>query len=289
MQMAQMMETVTNKSAEHTKTMNEQATRQEAYYSKLLNDMSMKMADMQIEAGSNPSSSGTQRDRGLASMKFLDNMESFSGVTSEFFEWSCKVKNFIKCKSPEVHRLMTDAENEKNPIIRSNIITAYETKYGKGQIAGEYDSHILAFLNHHTKGDAHSIVNQSKDCGCEAWRALQQRYDPRTNESRRALMKKMLIVRRCKSHKELEGKVYEWETDLRRYEEATSKKVEDDQKVCTIIEMCPDKLKEALVTGDHDAIPALLREVSGWGVEYTATTSIASYYFLLLLASPARV
>ena len=220
--------------------MNDQMQKVQHDHRTAMEQMQKSLEDLTIRKGED-------YDKGLSGMKFLDNMDTFAGVASEFYEWARKARNFIQCKSPETKKLITLAEVETNvPILKENIIST------KGFKAGEHDTEIYCFLLHYTKGDAAAIVGQAKDCGCEAWRLLMKRYDPRTAESKRAMMKKIVVIKASKTHIELEKHLYEWEQNIRRYEETTLKPIDGDSKVCTIIEMCPPKLREHLNTTTRD-------------------------------------
>jgi len=181
-------------------------------------------------------------DKGLNNMKLIDNLEKFTGVGSEFYDWARKARNYIENKSPATKAMMLQAEVERNiPITTSNILSA------KGEAGTKLDNDINCFLIHNTSGEAAAIIAQGNDCGCEAWRLLVKRYDPKTAESKRALMKSIMKTRTARNHIELEKNINEWELSIRRWEETTSKDVEDEQKVCTIIEMCPPKLQEHMM------------------------------------------
>ena len=42
-----------------------------------------------------------EKDKGLRNLKLIDNTEKFSGVSSEFFDWARKARNYIGNKSPK--------------------------------------------------------------------------------------------------------------------------------------------------------------------------------------------
>jgi hypothetical protein len=177
--------------------------------------------------------------QGFTDMKFMLNLESYSGVKEDFYDWARHLKSFMT-KYPDALDLLLTAERSSAKCTHEDIIDS------KGQEGVDTDKEIYNYLIAKTKGEAGTIVSQGQGCGCEAWRLLALRYDPKSAETKRALMKKITIPKISKTITELDKNIMDWEYNIRRYEEASDKPMDQDHKVCTIIEMCPHNLKEHL-------------------------------------------
>ena len=105
---------------------------------------------------------------------------------------------------------------------------------------------MSAFLEYHTEGPAAQILVEAHGSGVEAWRLLTKRYDPRTSESKRALMKKVVNTPAVKNMADLEKALQTWEISCRRYERATDTELNDDIKVNCLIALCPPRLEDHL-------------------------------------------
>ena len=103
-----------------------------------------------------------------------------------------------------------------------------------------------AFLECYTDGPAAQTIVPAQGSGVEAWRLLTRRYDPRTSESKRALMKRVVNTPPAKNLSELEKTMQNWETTVRRYENATDELLNEDIKVNCLIALCPSRLEEHL-------------------------------------------
>lgn len=197
------------------------------------------------------------RERGICDAKILQNLRTFSGATEEFHDWQRKAKNYLRCFSNKTVQLMEWAENKDFGITHQYI---EEGEGGQEQI--KLDIQLNAYLISHTDGQAGQLVSSASGVGFEAWRLLMKRYDPRTSESKRALMKRVINIQPAKNMQDLERTIQEWEESLRRYEKATGKELDADIKVNTIIAMCPPKLQEHLnLTTDDEDFEHVRREV----------------------------
>ena len=172
-------------------------------------------------------------------MKLMQNLEQFSGVKEEFFDWARHVRSYMT-ECPDALKLLMLAEKS------TESCTLEEIMFNADQIGVDLDHKINNLLISKTKGEAGTIVSQGDGCGSEAWRRLMNRYDPKTAETKRALMKKITIPKLAKNIPDLDKNLIEWEYNIRRYEAASGKPMDHDHKICTIIEMCPHTLKEHL-------------------------------------------
>ena len=77
------------------------------------------------------------------------------------------------------------------------------------------DKDIYNYLIAKTKDEAGTIVSQGQDSGCEAWRLLALKYDPKSAETKRALVKKITIPKTSETIAELEKNIIELEYPAR--------------------------------------------------------------------------
>ena len=113
----------------------------------------------------------------------------------------------------------------------------------EGEDAVKRDKKLNGFLIKHTEDQAASLVASANGCGAEAWRLLVRRYDPKTAESRRGLMKQICNMKTAKSHSDLENKILELEKLVKRWEISSGKELEDDHKVANLTGLCPEELQ----------------------------------------------
>ena len=184
-------------------------------------------------------SGGNNKPGRIFDPRMLQNLKSFAG-NSDFHEWQRKVKNYMRCVDRDVVTMMDKAEKQIEPIPNSEI------KRGHGDEGLKLSEELNAFLESHTEGPAAQIIAAAHGSGIEAWRLLTKRYDPRTSESKRALMKRVVNTPAVKDMADLENAVQKWETDWRRYERATDTDLSDDIKVNCLIALCPPRLEDHL-------------------------------------------
>ena len=67
----------------------------------VLNDKNMENTKQLIESMKSRGCDDHDRDHGLRHLKLIDSTEKFSGVSSEFFDWARKARNYIGNKSPK--------------------------------------------------------------------------------------------------------------------------------------------------------------------------------------------
>ena len=188
-----------------------------------------------------------KRGGSICDTKMLQSLKSFTGNTEEFHDWQLKAKNFLRCHNEKVVEMMCKAEEMDAPITEPEVVRGY------GEEGRRNDAQLNAYLVSHTEGQAAQIISAANGSGCEAWRLLVRRYDPRTSESKRALMKRVINTQMAKSMADLERTLQEWEIVLRRYEKASGQSIHDDIKVNCLIAMCPVRLQEHLnLTVDDD-------------------------------------
>ena len=81
--------------------------------------------------------------------------------------------------------------------------------------------------------------------GLDAWRRLCKEYDLVNAMSNRRLLKKLTHPGQV-SIEQLRRHLEEWETDLKEYQDRTSKNLDDDQLALALQDMCPDVLQNHL-------------------------------------------
>ena len=81
------------------------------------------------------------------------------------------------------------------------------------------------------------VFTNGKGNGCEVWRIITARFDPRTEKRTRNLLAKLINPG---SHKitELGSAIERWEEDARRHEERNHKKLCDGTRFTALLQMC---------------------------------------------------
>ena len=191
-----------------------------------------------------------KRDRGIHDSKAISKINTFKGQKDEdFTDWYYKVMSLMQCESEGTYKMMLECEKHSSPITH-NIIKASST-YGEEGV--KRDKLLYNFLVQNTEDTAAAIVRATDNCGSEAWRALCNRYDPKTAESRRKLMKRMSNMKQAKNLEELEGKIREMEKIVRKWEAASNKAMDEDLQVANITSICPNNMQSWLDMNTDDS------------------------------------
>ena len=193
----------------------------------------------------------------LCDTRTLHNLPTFDGTAGKFHDWARRLRCNVGCWSELLVRMMDNSETSDTPITKEDV------RSSKGDEGIDLDKQLLVYLTQHTSDQAGDLVSSSGECGFESWRLLVKRYDPRTAESQRALMAKIMDAKPCKTIDELERKMQEWEHLMRRWQKAAGKRLEDDMKVTCIIRLCPARLQEHMnmSTRDDDGYDEVRAEV----------------------------
>ena len=191
-----------------------------------------------------------KRDRGIHDSKAISKINTFKGQKDEdFTDWYYKVMSLMQCESEGTYKMMMECEKHSSPITH-NIIKASST-YGEEGV--KRDKLLYNFLVQNTEDTAAAIVRATDNCGSEAWRALCNRYDPKTAESRRKLMKRMSNMKQAKNLEELEGKIREMEKIVRKWEAASNRTLDEDLQVANITSICPNNMQSWLDMNTDDS------------------------------------
>ena len=196
----------------------------------------------------------THDDRGILDHKSIHNLDKFKGDkggVEEFHEWRRIAMTHIACESDMTSKILKTAETSIEPMTHESIM-GFADAGGGGAQGIVRDKLLNRFLVTHTSGTAGAIVSAANGCGGEAWRMLTQRYDPKTAESRRGLIKRIANFKQCKNYTDLENSVREFEKMVRRLEAHTGKPFDEDMKVANLTSICTDELKSWLDLNTDD-------------------------------------
>ncbi len=146
-----------------------------------IQDLERRLADTQsAAAAATPVPSGTPEARapnsvghgfGTVDTRVLGKPETFDGTQSKWKDWSTVARAYFMLVSPDLQRLMADAEASADPVLNALALDQSEVK------ASTTLYYVLLML---CRGPAMDrVVNSGVGEGLEAWRQLVLRHEPR--------------------------------------------------------------------------------------------------------------
>ncbi len=182
--------------------------------------------------GRNPS----ENTRYLVDRKTAVKPDVFDGKDVEFVDWTEKMVRLIGAMIPDARRIMQWAESQ------GTVIDNMRVKQWGNENAVHDALHLNEQIWHsimqYTDGRAKTTVKRCELCGAEAWRQLQEHYNPRT------ISRKMEIIHDIHSPKyrvrdeELIEAVEKWETNVMLLQKLFNENLSEAQKITIFASIC---------------------------------------------------
>ena len=168
---------------------------------------------------------------------------TFTGLESEWQEWSFVMRAYLAGKLGQGQALLTAADNlAGDPDISLAAL-------GRASREAAQDSRKMFFtLVMTAKGPAQMVMRgQEQHNGAACWRALCQRYEPATAVRAQSIMSAVLTVPQFPdSLSEFEDKHGEWERDIRRYETASGELFNEGVRKTIFLQKAPTAIRTML-------------------------------------------
>ena len=121
------------------------------------------------------------------------------------------------------------------------------TNVDRGELNQEFvlqqmDTALMALTSY----EANDTVTNSRKNPLEAWRRLQQRYDPTSGGRKRHLLRAIISLGRC-SLSELQAGIDRWESYLSRLEKKLKDTLDDEIKLAGLEALVPEELEKHLI------------------------------------------
>ena len=160
--------------------------------------------------------------------------KEFSCKEEDFQQWSKKTEAFFAGVIKESEMKLEWAAEQTTEITtelinREFLPTATNLERGVQNLEFVLQQ-MRAALKALTSYEAIDIVANSRKNPLEAWRRLQQRYDPTTGGRKRNLLRTIISPGRC-SLLELKAGIECWESCVSRYEKKPKNKMDDEIKL----------------------------------------------------------
>ena len=156
----------------------------------------------------NPIDENSQDRPSLIDVKGLGRLKEFSGKEEDFQQWSKKTEAFFAGLIKESEMMLGWAANQTTEITTTAIdldFLSTDVNEGRGVQNLEFvlqQMHIM--LMDLASGEANDMVDNSRKNPLQAWRRLQERYDPTTGGRKRNILCTIISPERC-SLQELQG------------------------------------------------------------------------------------
>ena len=123
-----------------------------------------------------------------------------------------------------------------------------------------FSNQLHTWLTSWARGPSMRYVMASQ-CGPEARRSLNARYQPKSAGSKRNVLLKMLTMKGAKTPTELESQVLKLDDYIRLYEQISTVALPDDIKAAILISVCPEEVRQHFdLTDDLEKPHRELRE-----------------------------
>ena len=227
-----------------------------------LNTLISHMSTMTNQPGTTSAAGGS-----IIDTRGVGTPEKFSGKEEEWQEWRYKVVSYLKAARPQipVKDILEWAETQTTPV-NDTIITEVCSRdsYDERQIIG-FSNQLHTWLTSWARGPSMRYVMASQ-CGLEAWRSLNARYQPKSAGSKRNVLLKMLTMKGAKTPTELENQVLKLDDYIRLYEQISTVTLPDDIKAAILISVCPEEVRQHFdLTDDLEKSHREMREgILGW-------------------------
>ena len=166
----------------------------------------------------------------LKDLRLLGMPPSFDGNDAEYQEFRFSFRIHMSLVSACSHTLMDKCEVERNPISLT-AVKALGDAHLKCCVQMFYS---LALIS---KGSARTLIRSVEESnGAEAWRLIQSRYAPDTQNRQYALMQKIMMLAKlwCGHAEGFESGLRNWELDVGERERASGTALTDAVK-CTMM------------------------------------------------------
>ena len=205
------------------------------------------------------------KSRDIVDIKGVGQPFKFSGgQDQDFQEWVHKMRTFVTASFGEAMVTALKWASQQKEIIRDLATSDREVAYHDIFGVNSDPSHTIegidnkvtqlyTYLVSFTTGSANKIVrNSGEGAGLEAWKRLQQKYDPTSSMKRVAILGKVQNPPRCQKIEDLGHALEEWLALKRRYEEFTDLngqacRVSDDTLMAAMYKMIPHSLEETVM------------------------------------------
>lgn len=207
----------------------------------------------------------------------------------DFSEWSHKFRTFIAAKfGNKLDRALKWAVRQRKTIVADDDglnkarFVGYEVEFGDmGEDADfipdhhRVFGHLYAYLISFTSGDANKVVrNAGEGQGLEAWRRLNNEYDPTSSMRRVTILGHVQNPAKCDKIEDLGQALEDWLTRKRQYEEFTDRagnpcRVSEDSLMAAMYKLMPKSLEETVMfkSEDYDSFETLFDKL----VSYAST------------------
>ena len=191
----------------------------------------------------------------LIDVKGLGRPKEFSGKEEDFRQWSKKTEAFFAGVTKESEMMLEWAAEQAMEITTTAIdleflptdseLWTVECK-NLEFVLQQMHTALLAL----TSCEANVIVANSRKNPLEAWRRLQERYDPTTGGRRRNFLRTIISLGRC-SLLELQAGIERWESHVSCYEKKLKDKLYDEIKLACLEALVLEELEMHLMLNSN--------------------------------------
>lgn len=175
---------------------------------------------------------GPGTSHSLVDTKIVKNIQTFSGKKRDWRSWSHKFANFLALVEPKVARAALDyAREQEEEISQEDVID-------QGWL--EFSSALYSTLvQYMSPGTAENLVKNTKPAGhgLEAWRRLNDWYDPASDNKRVSALNKLLSVKEDLLENQILENIEGWEDKLSEYEGKFDTELDDALKQSILLRL----------------------------------------------------
>ena len=223
---------------------------------------------------------------GIVDMKGVGQPFKYNGKKDlDFAEWTHKLRVYLVAKyGDKIIRPLQWAARQRRIVVSTNDngndrMIAWSDEFGDGAIEDnkiigieQMITQLYTYLVSFTTGDANRVVrNAGEGQGLEAWRRLNNEYDPTSSMRRVTILGLVQNPPKCDKVENLGAALEEWLTRKRQYEEFTDKdgspcRVSDDSLIAAMFKLMPKSLEETVMfkSDEYESFEILFDRLSSF-------------------------
>ena len=211
------------------------------------------------------------KPKNLVDTRSLGKPKDFTGKGKEWPEWKLKTVSWLNATNTEnglnAEHWLTWAEIQSETIDESLLdLACGQGNFTETQVkeVQKFDENLKLLILSWMGGDAFLHIRNAVS-GLDAWRLVNLRFSPRTAGTKRNILVRLLSIPGAKSHKDLEAQIHKVDELIRKYEEISQVKLQEDTKTAVLMNLAPDTVRNTFDLDGKDRDHKTLRdELVNW-------------------------
>ena len=189
------------------------------------------------------------KPKNLVDTRALGKPKDFTGKEKEWPVWKLKTVSWLHATNTEnglnAEHWLRWADIQSETIDESLIdLACGQGNFTETQVqeVQKFDKNLKLLILSWMGGDAFLHIRNAVS-GLDAWRLVNLRFPQRTSGTKRNILVRLLSIPGAKSHKDLEAQIHKVDELIRKYEEISQLKLQEDIKAAVLMNLSPDTVR----------------------------------------------